>query len=334
VLLASIMSSSSLNPVPPIPKPPSNLSKPTTSPGASGSNSDSDSEDEFQTFHDASTNFSPLDEAALLSESNATKSEANTLFSQQRYSEAISIYDRALASCPNYLDYEVAVLKSNISACHLLLEEWKAAVDSATEALDGLESLVPLPKEEKEKQTGNGAKTPRQQNGVKKAARGTQDDRDKPDVGGDVVEIPDSEDESTALHRLSLSDTRRKDISRIRLKSLLRRARARHRQATWASLAGAEEDYRLLLSLLTTPSSAHSQKSSQSDLATVKSALRTLPAEINSAKEKEMGEMMGKLKELGNGILKPFGLSTDNFKMVKDEKSGGYSMNFEGGGKK
>ncbi len=58
----------------------------------------------------------------------------------------------------------------------------------------------------------------------------------------------------------------------------------------------------------------------------VTTAIRTLPPRINAAKEKEMAEMMGKLKELGNGILKPFGLSTDSFKFEKDEKTGSYSM--------
>ena len=57
-------------------------------------------------------------------------------------------------------------------------------------------------------------------------------------------------------------------------------------------------------------------------------ALRQLPPRLEEAKQKEMGEMISKLKQLGNGILKPFGLSTDNFNMVKDEKTGGYSLQF------
>jgi hypothetical protein len=60
----------------------------------------------------------------------------------------------------------------------------------------------------------------------------------------------------------------------------------------------------------------------------VRQQLGVLPAKITAAKEKEVGEMMGKLKDLGNGLLKPFGLSTDMFQFTKDEKTGGYSMAF------
>ncbi|CCF40298.1 hypothetical protein CH063_10905 [Colletotrichum higginsianum] len=63
----------------------------------------------------------------------------------------------------------------------------------------------------------------------------------------------------------------------------------------------------------------------------VQAQLRALPPRTKAAQEAETAEMWGKLKDLGNGILKPFGLSTDNFQMVKDEKTGGYSMNFNQG---
>lgn len=68
------------------------------------------------------------------------------------------------------------------------------------------------------------------------------------------------------------------------------------------------------------------------DRKTVRDALRILPPRVEEAQKGEMSEVMGKLKELGNGILKPFGLSTDNFSMAKDGSTGGYNLNFNQGG--
>ncbi|KAL2222272.1 hypothetical protein M432DRAFT_636901 [Thermoascus aurantiacus ATCC 26904] len=263
---------------------------------------DTESEDE-EVFHDA--RFPPEEEARLLNESHALKAEANKLFAAACYDQAISTYDRALASCPNYLDYEIAVLRSNIAACHLKLQDWKAAVDAATASVECLNRCLP-----KTAQT-DGDK-------AEKKVKGTEGDT------GAVVELSGDNEESQQeeLDRLKQNDARMEDIKRIRAKALMRRARARMELAGWANLQGAEEDYKELAAMDNLP---------PSDMKIVQKALRELPDKINKAREKEMAEMMSKLKELGNGILRPFGLSTDNFKFVKDPKTGGYSISFESG---
>eukprot|EP00727_Mastigamoeba_balamuthi_P004994 m51a1_g14493 putative 3 -cyclic-nucleotide phosphodiesterase rega (2308) ;mRNA; f:746776-765968 len=51
-------------------------------------------------------------------------------------------------------------------------------------------------------------------------------------------------------------------------------------------------------------------------------AVRRLEPAVKAQQQKEMDEMLGKLKELGNGLLGKFGLSTDNFKFDKDPNTG------------
>ncbi|KAI9723945.1 MAG: hypothetical protein M1812_000663 [Candelaria pacifica] len=239
--------------------------------------------------------FTPEEEAALVSESNDQKGKANKLFGTSHYSEAIQEYDKALSSCPNYLEYEIAVLKSNIAACHLRLDDWKAAIAAATQSLEALDRLDP--------------------------PKSTEEVPDLEEVDDETeARIEEAQARSTSPE---IGGRSKEDIRRIRAKALMRRGKARMEQGGWAALQGAEEDYKALSQMPDLPAA---------DKKIVQRALVGLPPRLEEAKSKEMADMMGKLKQLGNGILKPFGLSTDNFNMVKDGATGGYSMNFSQGG--
>ncbi|CAE7011772.1 hypothetical protein CFE70_002117 [Pyrenophora teres f. teres 0-1] len=237
--------------------------------------------------------FPPEEEKKLLDEATTEKAAANKTFTSGEYNGAIQGYEKALAVCPTYLEYDIAVLRSNIAACHLKLAEWKQAVESATQALEALDRIDPP-------EAGNNN-----------------------DGSGTISEISDTAE--VLLSALTRTNHSINDVHKLRTKALLRRAKARHEVGGWASLQGALEDYQAL--------GKPPHALSSLDQKAVAAALRRLPQEMEEAKNREMADMMGKLKQLGNGILKPFGLSTENFQFVKDEGSGGYSMKFDQGAK-
>ncbi|KAG6004260.1 hypothetical protein E4U21_001272 [Claviceps maximensis] len=304
--------------------------------------------------------FSPEEEKALLEKSNATKAEANTFYSTNDYDTALSRYQDALSTCPNYLHYERAVVQSNMAACYLQLEQWKDAIKAATSALEGLARLEGKDKENGSEQelavASGGDKSdnlPQASQAEKKAKSAhfppsplysSSEVSPKKADSDEIIEneiisagatraarvetpslsLQSNDDgDDTSISAATTAESKiKEDIRRIRTKALLRRARARAEAGGWQNLAGAEDDYKLLSEM---------PDLGAADLRTVRRQLAALPARTKAAQETEMAEMWGKLRSLGDGILKPFGLSTDNFQMVKDDKTGGYSMNFSSG---
>ncbi|KAJ8120997.1 hypothetical protein ONZ43_g2445 [Nemania bipapillata] len=214
---------------------------------------------------------------SLLSESNEKKSEANALFSSAEYENAINKYEEAAVICPHYLDYELAVLKSNIAACHLKLGQCKEAIQSATESLESLtraERVALEPAENSDDDTKKNA------------------EEDEPEE--EIVSAGAQKSAPAIVNETEAQQAARKrqdDILRIRAKALMRRARAKSELGGWSDLSGAEDDYKTL-------SAMPNLLSVEANI--VRTQLRTLPLRIKVAQEKEMSEMWGKLKDVSH----------------------------------
>lgn len=146
-------------------------------------------------------------------------------------------------------------------------------MDSATTSLERLDNIIP---QEASASDSNNSKG--------KA-------KDSGDANTDAVVEISGDDEEEELERLQKLDERKKNVLRIRAKALMRRAKAKMQLGGWGNLQGAEEDYKALESMENLP---------PEDMRIVKKTLRELPERIGKAREKEMAEMMGKLKEVSN----------------------------------
>jgi hypothetical protein len=129
------------------------------------------------------------------------------------------------------------------------------------------------------------------------------------DVGEDKEEAEEEiiSDGAARAEDTSQRGKREADIERIRIKALMRRAKARSELGGWSTLQGAEEgkqtspqslfilridifaDYKKLIQMPNLPAA---------DLIIVQRQLKDLPPRTKAAQEVEMGEMMGKLKEV------------------------------------
>jgi tetratricopeptide (TPR) repeat protein len=220
----------------------------------------------------------------LLEESNVLKQKANDVFVKGLYDDAVESYEKALSVCPYYLAYERAVLKSNIAACHLKSEKWKEAVKAADQAEDLLDEAEGIKKEKKQLDSNEDKN--------KKLKDGGDGD-EKPGQKIEVEEDEEADEEiiSAGAKKAAPPETvkNKLEIDRIRTKVLLRRGKARMQIGSWASLTGATEDYQLLSKM---------SNLTPGDRKVVKAALIVLPSRTKAAQESEMGEMMGKLKDV------------------------------------
>lgn len=101
-------------------------------------------------------------------------------------------------------------------------------------------------------------------------------------------------------------------------KARMRRIKANEQLDTMNSLQAACDDLNVLID---------SRKTSGLDIQDLSKQLSILEPRLQTRQKAETEKVIGQLKDLGNGLLKNFGMSLDNFKLQDDGK-GGYNVNF------
>jgi tetratricopeptide (TPR) repeat protein len=171
---------------------------------------------------------------ALLAESSSYKARANDLFKEKNYEDAIAGYNEALEVCPKYLSYDRAVIKSNIAACHLHTSAWKDAITASSEALDLLD-----PKPETKEESEKGGNDGEQLDDNEEVEEKWEDAKEEPEEEADEEII--SAGAAKAEPIPDMKKQRENDEDRIRVKALMRRAKARTELGGWSTLQAAEE---------------------------------------------------------------------------------------------
>jgi tetratricopeptide (TPR) repeat protein len=100
-------------------------------------------------------------------------------------------------------------------------------------------------------------------------------------------------------------------------KARTRRSVANEQINTLTSLQAACDDLNVLIA---------DRQAAAKDVKELSKRLSSLEPRLQSMQKKETDKVIGQLKDLGNGLLKNFGMSLDDFKLQDDGK-GGYSVN-------
>ncbi|KAG1666593.1 Tetratricopeptide repeat protein 1 [Nymphon striatum] len=236
-------------------------------------------------------------------EAQALKDNGNELYKNESFEDAIKKYTEALLICPLSFAKDRSIMYSNRAACRVKLDKKETAITDCTQG-----------------EACNVAGTAHLMSNLIY----------KPTLAFSAIAISNFQSSSNLNHQAKPKKKcvfnehwlNNPDYSAVELNPNYTKAFTRRAQLyeQTEKLDDALADYKKILEL--EPNNIEANQ-----------ACMRLPQQINERNEKLKTEMMGKLKDLGNLFLRPFGLSTDNFQLNQNQDGGGgYSVNFQNAG--